>query len=93
VAYGWRQERLAQNAEELRRIAGEFHERVRTFGEAFTESGRHLGRAVDAYNKSVASWDARMLPSLKRMRELGVGGTAEPPEPAQIGTGVRTPQT
>jgi len=83
VAYGWRQEKLAKNAEELRRIAGEFHERVRTFGEVYVESGRHLQRAVEAYNKSVASWDARLLPSLKRMRELGVGGT-EPSEPAQI---------
>jgi len=92
VAFGWRQDRLAKNADELRRIAGEFHERVRTFGEAFMDSGRHLGRAVDAYNKSVASWDARMLPSLKRMRELGVGGTAEPPEPPRIGTGLRSPQ-
>jgi len=92
VAYGWRQERLAQNAEELRRIAGEFHERVRVFGEAFMDSGRHLGRAVDAYNKSVASWDARMLPSLKRMQELGVGSAAPPPEPPRIDTGVRTPQ-
>jgi len=93
VAYGWRQERLAQNAEELRRIAGEFHERVRVFGEAFGDAGKHMGRAVDAYNKSVASWDSRMLPSLKRMRELGVGGAAEPPEPPRIDTEVRTPQT
>ena len=31
VAYGWRQERLAQNAEELRRIASEFYERMRAF--------------------------------------------------------------
>jgi DNA recombination protein RmuC len=73
VAYGWRQEKLAKNAEELRRIAGEFHERVRTFGDVYIESGRHLQRAMEAYNKSVASWDARLLPSLKRMRELGVG--------------------
>ena len=93
VAYGWRQERLAQNAEELRRIAGEFHERVRIFGEAFAESGKHLGRAVDAYNRSVASWDARMLPSLKRMQELGVGSAAQPPEPPRLDTGVRTHQS
>jgi len=92
VAYGWRQERLARNAEELRRIAGEFHERVRNFGEMYLDSGRHLARAVEAYNKSVASWDARMLPSLKRMRELGVGGSAEPTEPPRIETPLRTPQ-
>ena len=73
IAFGWRQERLAKNAEELRRIAGEFYDRAKTFGEAHAEAGRNLQRAIESYNKSVASWDARLLPSLKRMRELGVG--------------------
>jgi DNA recombination protein RmuC len=91
VSYGWRQERLAKNAEELRRIAGEFHERVRAFAESYADSGRHLSKAVEAYNRSAASWDARLLPSLKRMRELGVGGSAEPPQPARIDTATRQP--
>jgi DNA recombination protein RmuC len=92
VSYGWRQERLAKNAEELRRIAGEFHERIRAFAEFYADSGRHLSKAVEAYNRSVASWDARLLPSLKRMRELGVGGSAEPPQPARIDTAARQPE-
>lgn len=91
VAYGWRQERLAKNAEELRRIAGEFHERVRAFAEFYADSGRHLSRAVDAYNRSVGSWDSRLLPSLKRMRELGAGGSAEPPQPPRIDAAARQP--
>jgi len=93
VSYGWRQERLAKNAEELRRIAGEFHERVRTFAESYADSGRHLSKAIEAYNRSVASWDARLLPSLKRMRELGVGGSAEPPQPGRIDTAARQPSS
>ena len=92
VSYGWRQERLAKNAEELRRIAGEFHERVRAFAECYADSGRHLSKAIEAYNRSVGSWDARLLPSLKRMRELGVGGSAEPPQPARIDTAARQPE-
>lgn len=91
VSYGWRQERLAKNAEELRRIAGEFHERVRSFSEFYADSGRHLSKAIEAYNRSVASWDARLLPSLKRMRELGVGGSAEPSQPGRIDTAARQP--
>jgi DNA recombination protein RmuC len=91
VSYGWRQERLAKNAEELRRIAGEFHDRIRAFAEFYADSGRHLSKAVEAYNRSVASWDARLLPSLKRMRELGVGGSAEPPQPTRIDTAARQP--
>jgi DNA recombination protein RmuC len=92
VSYGWRQERLAKNAEELRRIAGEFHERVRAFADFYADSGRHLSKAIEAYNRSVASWDARLLPSLKRMRELGVGASAEPPQPARIDTAARQPE-
>jgi len=91
VAYGWRQEKLAKNAEELRRIAAEFHERVRTFGDAYVDAGRNLQRAIDAYNKSVSSWDARLLPSLKRMKELGVGG-AETPQPIPIDSIARVPR-
>lgn len=90
AALGWRQERLAKNAEELRRIAGEFQERVRTFGETYGDAGRHLQRALDAYNKSAASWDSRLMPSLKRMRELGVG--AEPAELPRIDTAARLPR-
>ncbi|HUA87025.1 MAG TPA: DNA recombination protein RmuC [Bryobacteraceae bacterium] len=90
VAYGWRQERLAQNAEELRRIASEFHERVRVFAETYADAGRHLAKAVDAYNRSAGSWEARLGPSLKRMRELGVG-TRDAATPARVDTPVREP--
>jgi DNA recombination protein RmuC len=89
VAYGWRQERMAKNADELRRIASEFHDRMRIFAEAYADSGRHLAKAVEAYNRSIGSWESRLQPSLKRMRELGAGGSAEIPDPAVIDTAVR----
>jgi DNA recombination protein RmuC len=92
VSYGWRQERLAQNAGELRRIAAEFYERVRGFAEFYADSGRHLARAVEAYNRSAGSWEARLLPSLRRMRELGAGGTDEPPELPQLDAAARDPK-
>jgi len=92
VSYGWKQERLAQNADEIRRIAGEFYERIRNFADSYADSGRHLARAVEAYNRSAGSWEARMLPSLKRMRELGAGAGDDAPEPMRIDTAVRDPQ-
>jgi DNA recombination protein RmuC len=93
VSYGWRQERLAQNASELRRIASEFYDRVRAFADSYADSGRHLARAVDAYNRSAGSWDARLHPSLKRMRELGVGGADEAPQLPPVDAAVREPGT
>lgn len=92
VSYGWRQERLAQNAGELRRIASEFYDRVKSFSEFYTDSGRHLAKALEAYNRSVGSWETRLLPSLKRMRELGVGGSDEAPQPDRIEAAAREPQ-
>lgn len=83
IAYSWRQERLAQNAEEVRRIAAEFYERIRIFAEAYFESGKHLARAVDAYNRSAGSWETRLQPSLRRMHELGVGA-AEPMDARRV---------
>ena len=79
VSYGWRQEKLAHNAEELRRIGAEFYDRLRVFAETYADSGRHLAKAVEAYNRSAGSWDTRVLPSLRRMNELGVGQ-----EPVQL---------
>lgn len=92
IAYGWRQEKLAQNAVELRRIASEFHERVRLFSDSYAETGRQLAKAVDSYNRSAGSWESRLVPSLKRMRELGVGAD-EAPQPAPIDAVVREPRS
>lgn len=78
IAYGWRQETLAENAEAIRKIGSEFYDRLRAFADVYSDAGRHLARAVEAYNRSAGSWDARVLPSLRRMSELGVS-SAEPP--------------
>ncbi len=92
VAYGWRQETLARNADEIRKIGGEFYERLRAFAEAYAESGRYLAKALEVYNRSAGTWDARLMPSLKRMRELGVGGTGEAPQIPAIDAAAREPQ-
>jgi len=92
IAYGWRQEKLAENAAELRRIASEFYDRIRLFNDSYAEAGRALARAVDSYNRSAGSWESRLLPSLKRMRELGVGAD-EPPQPAPVDAVVREPRS
>ena len=92
VAYGWRQEKLAQNAEEIRRIGNEFYDRMRMFGETYAETGRQLSKTLETYNRSAGCWDSRVLPALRRMSELGVGGTQAPPKiPAPDGI-VREPQ-
>ena len=91
VAYGWRQEQLAANAQELRLLVSEFYDRVRIFSTSFAESSRHLTRAVEAFNKSAASWESRLLPALRRMNELGIGAAGDPPSLPRIGSIPREP--
>ena len=93
VAYGWRQEKLAKNAEELRRIGAEFYDRLRTFAEAYADSGRHLSRALDSYNRSAGTWDARVLPvAAPHERTRGRRGQ-EPPQILPVDGAARNPQS
>ena len=76
IAYGWNQEQLAENAEEIRRVASEMYERVQSVQEHYSATGRLLEKTVAAYNSSVGSWDSRLVPALRKMRELGVSSGA-----------------
>jgi len=92
IAYGWNQEQLAENAEEIRRVASELYQRVELVHEHYADAGRLLEKTVEAYNRSVGSWDQRLVPSLRKMRELGVAGGGEPEAPEQIDLLARRPR-
>lgn len=92
IAYGWTQEQLAENAEEIRRVAAEFYERVQLVHDHYADTGRLLEKTVEAYNRSVGSWDSRLVPSLRKMRELGIGSGDEPDAPEQIDVLARRPR-
>jgi DNA recombination protein RmuC len=84
ISYGWRQQQLAENAEQIRKVAAEFYDRVQVLHGYWEDTGRSLEKAVEAYNRSVASWESRLLPSLRRVRELGAVTGEEPAAPDQI---------
>jgi DNA recombination protein RmuC len=81
IAYGWRQERLADNAREIAAAARELHERVRVFSEHFTAVGRGLDQAVRRYNAAAGSLVGRVFPQGRRLEELGAGGSRALVEP------------
>ena len=83
VAYGWRQEGLAENAEKIGRMGKELFDRVATFCKNFSSVGANLDRSITAYNAAVGSLETRVLPSVKKFRELGVAG-GEMQEPEKI---------
>ncbi len=73
VAFGWRQEQLARNAEEIRRVAGEFLQRLAVFQESYADAGKQLAKAVEAFNRAAGAWESRLAPALRRIQELGIG--------------------
>jgi DNA recombination protein RmuC len=70
VAYGWRQERLAQNAAEISALGKELFKRLSDMGEHWNKVGRSLERAVEAYNGAVGSFESRVMVSARKFAEL-----------------------
>lgn len=70
VHYGWRQEKLAENAKQISDLGGELYKRVATLGDHFVKLGRNLGNAVNAYNDAVGSMERSVLPQARKFKEL-----------------------
>lgn len=77
VAFGWRQEAVAQNAQEISELGRELYDRIRTMGEHFADVGDHLAKSVQSYNRAVGSLEKRVLPQARRFQTLGAAGSKD----------------
>ncbi|MGD8842699.1 MAG: DNA recombination protein RmuC [Gammaproteobacteria bacterium] len=84
VAYGWRQESLTENAEQIRAVGEELYERLGVFADHLGSLGNHLGRSVESYNKAVGSFDSRVLPGARKFREMGIQRRKDLTEPEPV---------
>ncbi|WP_303720230.1 DNA recombination protein RmuC [Malonomonas rubra] len=92
VAYGWQQEQLTENAEQISKLGRELYDRLATLSGYFSQMGKGLERAVESYNKGIASLDSRVLVSARKFKELGTGSSKEVEALEQLEKMPRPPQ-
>ncbi len=83
VAYTWRQEALARNAQDVLRLGRDLHGRLATLGGHVGKLGNALNSAIRQYNATVGSLEGRVLVTARRFAELKVADE-ELPTPAQV---------
>jgi DNA recombination protein RmuC len=90
VSYGWRQEKIAQNAQEISNLGRDLFERIAVLNRHFSQLGRNLESAVKSYNQTVGSLESRVLVAARRFPALGSAPADEELiSPPQVETQVR----
>jgi DNA recombination protein RmuC len=89
VAYGWRQQSLAENAEKIRDVGEDLYQRLSNFTEHLAKLGKNLGSSLDHYNKAVGSFERQVMPGARKFTEMGITPRKEIHELDQIEKGVR----
>ena len=84
VAYGWQQQRLAENAKNVSLLGQGLYERLRIFTGYLDDLRRNLVRTVDCYNKAAGSLETRVLVSARRFKEFGAAGGDDLPVIEQV---------
>jgi DNA recombination protein RmuC len=89
INYGWNQEKLARNAQQISALGKELHDRLRMLAGHIASVGTGLDRAVESYNKAVGSLESRVLVSARKFSELGASVAEDIPELEPIETTAR----
>lgn len=84
VAYGWQQDKVAENAQQVILAAKELYERMGPWMKYLSDVGIKLNASVKSYNDCIGSLDRRVIPSVKRMKELGLHEASDFVEPNEI---------
>lgn len=72
VAYGWNQNQLTENARHIASLGKQLYDRLSTFQGHFDDIKKGIDRVVGAYNKSVASFETRLMPAARKLKETGL---------------------
>ena len=72
IAYGWRQQAVAANAEKIRAVGEDLYQRLAVFSEHLAKVGRHLDQSVACFNQAAGSFDSKLMPGARKFVELGI---------------------
>jgi DNA recombination protein RmuC len=89
VAYGWRQEQIARNTQEISDLGKQLYDRMKVLVEHISGIGDGLEKANKAYNSAVGSMEARVLPAARRFKDLGAATGTEIPILSPVETAPR----
>ena len=92
IAYGWRQEKIADSAHMIGELGRELYDRLRVLANHFVDVRKGLDKAVDAYNKAAASFEGRVLVAARRFPELGTPAKEKIPPLSPIDKSTRSLQ-
>jgi DNA recombination protein RmuC len=89
ISYGWQQQAVARNAEEIQGLGRELYERLTTMVEHLEAVGKNIKQAADGYDRFVGSLEQKLLPSARRFKDLGVSSSKQLESPDQLNLTLR----
>lgn len=75
VAHGWHQQKIAEQAQSISILGRDLYNRLSTLGGYFGDMGKHLGKAVDSYNKGMNALESRVMVSARKLHDMEAVGT------------------
>jgi DNA recombination protein RmuC len=86
AAFGWQQQQMTENAQEISRLGRSLHESVATLADHLEDLRKRLDGVFHTFNRVVGSFENNLLVKARRFKDLGAGSAKDVPaiDPLEI---------